>query len=271
MNQLHNLDVLITKGIFNFFNQNHIIHKIPYWAGFIPFKYYVEPGLYFALMQIIWLYTYEPLQFHIIPHLIITIVFNILYKVFKRSRPGCTHKSMTGHMHKSFCSTAKKHMSFPSRNTAVAFTLLAIFYSEMMFSNNPKFFSFSIKEKYNRDLIVSFGTIASVAVGLHDIAKGYHHFSDVLVGALVGASVGAITWQILDIFDKKFDACENDEIKNSYLCHETNKVKLKFLTNEKKYLWIEIIIKCILSIIVFGFFLSFLIKAWTAKDNKYEI
>jgi membrane-associated phospholipid phosphatase len=273
MNRIHEIDTIITKKIFNIFssNKSYSIHKLPYWFGFIPFKYYVEPGIYFALLQIIWLYTYDPLQFHIIPHLIVNGIFVVLYSIFKRKRPGCTYKSMSGHMNKAYCNKKQSYLSFPSLNTSIAFTLLAVFYSEMMLSNNPKFFSFRITEKRNRNIIVAIATISSFVVAIHDMIKGYHYFSDVLVGAILGTIIGLITWQILNIVDKKIDLCENDELVDSNECHKISELKVELITKNKKYIWIEIIIKSILSLIILYLFFNFLRKNWHAKDNKYKI
>ena len=97
---------------------------------------------------------------------------------------------------------------------------------EMSYSENPKFFEISITKENTKKLISGAGIFVAIMISLQRISKGYHSFIDVLIGMLIGISIGFISWITLNHYKKSyFKSCEEENNKNK-ACENYNKTKI---------------------------------------------
>ena len=212
-NIINNLDLKITKHIYNIFNKP-FLKPIPHYLGLIPYEFYVIPGMYIAILQVIWFGTPNPIQFHLLPHWFSYSIFQFMKGKINRPRPGCFDKSMSKYIDKGHCTHGHEYQSFPSGHTGVSVALATALFMEMMFAEYPHFFEISITSYKIRLLIGLLGLFISLIVGLHRISKGYHSFMDVICGAIIGFTIGFISWNVLEYFKKLyFKVCEQQNNK----------------------------------------------------------
>ena len=212
---INKLDKDISYLIYSLVNSNNFIRNIPYYLGLLPYELYVIPGMYLAIIQVLWLNTPNPIQFHLLPHWFAYSLFTFLKNVIDRGRPGCVNKKMSGYIDDSHCYGKHKTQSWPSGHTGVAFSLATALYMEMMYSEDPRFFEFKIKSKTTRSLIAGIGIFVASMISLQRISKGYHHFGDCLSGAVLGGIIGYISWTSLNIYKKYYyKTCENNKSKS---------------------------------------------------------
>mgnify|MGYP006082677517 CR=1 FL=1 len=213
-NPINNLDLDLSKGIYDIFNGAKA-SLIPNYLGLIPYEIYVLPGMYLAILQVLWLGTPNPIQFHLLPHWFSYSVFQFLKGGIKRPRPGCHQKSMNKYIDEGHCSHGHEWQSFPSGHTGVSVALATSLFMEMMFSEHPHFFEISIESKTKRIIIASLGLFVALMVGLHRVSKGYHSFFDTCMGATIGFTIGFISWIALEYFKKLYNRlCEEKEQNN---------------------------------------------------------
>jgi len=108
---MEKIDLFITRQIYNTINGS-IFEKLPHFLGLIPYELYVIPGMYLAILQVIWLGTPDPIQFHLLPHWFAYSIFQFLKKLIKRKRPGCFHKDMSKFIEKGHCEHGHEYQSF---------------------------------------------------------------------------------------------------------------------------------------------------------------
>lgn len=222
---LNEIDYKLTKTIYDLVNKNSFTKNIPNYFGLIPYEFYVIPGMYIAILQVIWLGTPSPVQFHLLPHWFSYSIFQFLKKSINRKRPGCFHKNLGEHINASHCAHGHELQSFPSGHTGVASSLATALFMEMFYSKNPKFFEISITKENTKKLISFIGIFVAIMVSIQRISKGYHSFIDVLSGMLIGISIGFISWITLNHFKKSyFKSCEEQNNENK-ACDNYNKTK----------------------------------------------
>lgn len=220
-NPINDLDLRISKLVYDIFNGDKM-SLIPNYLGLIPYEIYVLPGMYLAILQVIWLGTPNPIQFHLLPHWFSYSVFQFLKGGIKRPRPGCHQPSMGKFIDESHCSHGHEWQSFPSGHTGVSVALATSLFMEMMVSESPHFFEISIQNFKTRLAIGVTGIFVALMVGLHRVSKGYHSFFDTCVGATIGFTIGFISWITLEYFKKLY----------ARLCEEKREQNLK---DEKGY------------------------------------
>ena len=164
MDTLNKIDFQITKKIYNLFN-NKYLKKIPRYFGLIPYEIYVLPGMYIAILQVIWLNTPTPIQFHLLPHWFAYSIFQFLKKSINRWRPGCKYSQLSKYIDDSHCSHGHELQSFPSGHTSAAFS-------------GASFIHFRYGLKYGIPLYC----LASFT-GYSRIHANKHHIEDVMAGA----------------------------------------------------------------------------------------
>lgn len=213
-NPIYDLDLRISKGIYDLF-KGDTTSLIPNYLGLIPYEFYVIPGMYIAILQVIWLGTPNPIQFHLLPHWFSYSVFQFLKSKIKRPRPGCHQPSMGKFIDESHCSHGHEWQSFPSGHTGVSVALATSLFMEMMASEHPHFFEISIKSNTTKAIIGCLGLFVACMVGIHRVSKGYHSFFDTCTGATIGFTIGFIAWVALEYYKKLY----------SRLCEERNKTK----------------------------------------------
>lgn len=224
---LNKIDYELTKFIYNMFNDTPI-SNLPKIFGLIPYEFYVIPGMYIAILQVIWLGTPNPIQFHLLPHWFSYSIFQFLKKNIKRKRPGCFHDNLSKFINTSHCQHGHELQSFPSGHTGVAFALATALYMEMHYSENPHFFEIAINKPLNKRIISSTGIFVAAMIALHRVSKGYHSFIDVFVGEIIGISIGFISWITLNYFKKSYyKLCEqrNNKKTDDNLCDNYKKNK----------------------------------------------
>ena len=234
-NSLSNLDLILSNSIYKFFG-NKYLKVIPNILGLIPYEMYVIPGMYIAILQVIWLGTPNPIQFHLLPHWFSYSIFQFLKGKIKRPRPGCFQKSMSDYIDDGHCKHGHELKSFPSGHSGVAMSLAMSLLMEMLFSENPHFFEISINNKIAKYVIATFGILMALMVGLHRISKGYHSLFDVSIGFLIGGSIGVISWVILEYYKKKYNKLckknmEQDECGN-YKANNTGEGEFMYWINQ---------------------------------------
>jgi membrane-associated phospholipid phosphatase len=202
--QLKNIDYTLTKIIYDFFNRKYL-KSIAHYFGLIPYEFYVIPGMYLAIFQVIWFNVMGPIQFHLLPHWFAYSIFQFLKKSIKRERPGCKYTKMSKYIDGSHCKHGHEYQSFPSGHTGVASSLATALFLEMNYAVTPKFFDVEIKTEFIRKIISRAGLFVAGMISLHRISKGYHSLFDVICGFVIGASIGYISWTTLETCKKKMD------------------------------------------------------------------
>tara|TARA_B110001452_G_C15089781_1_gene380232 strand:- start:73 stop:558 length:486 start_codon:yes stop_codon:yes gene_type:complete len=75
---------------------------------------------------------------------------------------------------------------------------------EMNFSDVPHFFEISVTNPVTQKVISIIGVMVATMVALHRVSMGYHSFFDVVVSAIIGFSIGFISWITLEYFKKSY-------------------------------------------------------------------
>lgn len=252
-----NIDLKITQVIYNLVNGNKFLKQLPYYLGLLPYELYVLPGMYIALIQVIIMSAFNPLQFHLLPHFFAFSLFQLIKGTVGRERPGCKHETLSHYIDESHCSGKQKYLSFPSGHTGIAFALATALFLEMNASDDPRFFDIPIKNKRTRNIISFIGYFVACAICIHRISKGYHYFGDTVIGAILGTTIGYISWMVMNKCKKSFkDYCED---KKS--CKENSGLKSKFnlLSTSKHMQILELIGKIMLLIPITYLLLKFII------------
>lgn len=210
-NPINDLDIKISKSIYDLFN-TPTMSLIPNYLGLIPYELYVLPGMYLAILQVLWLGTPNPIQFHLLPHWFSYSIFQFLKGNIKRPRPGCHQKSMGKFIDKGHCVHGHEWQSFPSGHTGVSVALATSLFMEMMFSEHPHFFEISITSRITQKIIGGLGLFIASMVAMHRVSKGYHSFFDTCMGGVIGFTIGFISWVTLEYFKKLYNKlCEDKE------------------------------------------------------------
>lgn len=208
---LNQLDLFLTRSIYRLFDDT-VISSTPQLLGLIPYEFYVIPGMYLAILQVLWLGSPDPVQFHLLPHWFAYSIFQFLKKTIKRKRPGCFHKDLNKFIDSSHCKKGHEYQSFPSGHSGVAFSLATALFMEMRYSKFPKFFEIPIQKEITKIIISSLGLFVATMIAVHRISKGYHSFFDAMIGGFIGACIGFVSWTTLEFYKKKYqDVCEKNE------------------------------------------------------------
>lgn len=229
------IDYILTKKVYDIFN-TPFLKEIPHYIGLVPYEFYVIPGMYIAILQVLWLGTPNPIQFHLLPHWFSYSIFQFLKKKIKRTRPGCGYKEMSKYIEQSHCKSSYRNQSFPSGHMGVSMALATSLFMEMNYADVPHFFEIPIKSKVTQKIISGLGLFVAFMVGIHRVSKGYHHMGDIFVGGVIGFCIGFISWVVMDYYKKLYTKlCEEREDKKDELCdnYKENKenVELSYWLN----------------------------------------
>lgn len=263
-----NIDLLATQTIYNAINGNNFTQQLPYYLGLLPYELYVLPGMYIAIIQVIIFSSFNPIQFHLLPHFFAFSLFQLIKGTVGRERPGCAHKSLSGFIDESHCTGKQRFLSFPSGHTGIAFALAVALYLEMNHSDDPKFFDIPIKEKRTRNIISFLAFFVACSICIHRISKGYHYVGDTIVGGILGSMLGFISWKILNKYKKAF----NQYCKENKNCKDKESIKYKFnlLSKGKNAQIIELVGKILLLIPVVYLLIKFFMKDfWNLASVKH--
>lgn len=192
------MDKQITSMIYNFFHKHQILRQIPYYFGVVPYEIYSLFGFFIGVIQLIWINNLNPLQIHILPHLLCYSIFNFLKGIMKRERPGAVYKRMGHYINSKYTLPHESCKSFPSAHSGLAFSLSTAIAMEMNASKNPTFFNFPVKQIFMRQFITFIAFFISFCVVIQRIMGGYHYFLDTLFGAVLGSIIGYISWTSIE-------------------------------------------------------------------------
>lgn len=191
----------ITKGLQRAISSRRWLRAIPYYSGLVPYEVYVIPGMYVAMLQMIWQGSSGAARFHVLPHLFAYSFFQLLKSNVVRTRPGCAYE-MRGAINPGHCRGHVRHESFPSGHTGIAFALVAALCMELFATPEPRLFEIPIPEPL-RVPIAATAVFVACMVSLHRVAGGYHHVGDVLIGAFLGSLIGMMTWRVLGVVQQQ--------------------------------------------------------------------
>ena len=261
-----NIDKKLTELIYNGVNGNKYLQQLPYYLGLLPYELYVLPGMYIAMLQVIWLSAYNPIQFHLMPHFFAFCLFQLIKGTVGRQRPGCDHKNLSGYIDESHCSGKQRFMSFPSGHTGIAFALATALYLEMTVSDDPRFFDVQIKEEKNRKIIYSAGFFVASAICIHRISKGYHYLGDTVVGGILGSLIGYISWQVLN----KYKSLYHDLCNKHQSCEDKEGIGIQYLSKGENARKVELATKVLLTIpVVYLLLKFFMVDFWNLASVKH--
>lgn len=233
MKNISKYDYEIGKFI-NYSLNNKYLRDLPVYFGLIPYEIYVLPGMYIAIILTIINKSISPIRFHLLPHFFAYSFFQLLKSNVYRVRPGCKKKNTKiFNIDKGHCDKRTFKQSFPSGHTGIAFSLATALAYEMYYTEDSRFFEIPIKDKKTKNIIVFLGFSVAIFVAIHRIAKGYHHFSDTIMGAILGISIGVISSTVL------YKREENAKEKN-------------LLSDNKKYI-LDIILICFILFLFYRF------------------
>ena len=212
--KFRSIDYKFTKAIYDLFD-NKTSKYIPKYLGLIPYEVYVLPGMYIAILLVVWLGTPNPIQFHLLPHFFAYSVFQLLKRTINTPRPGCHYRQMSKYIDKGHCIQGNEWQSFPSGHAGIAASLATALFMEMIYSDNPHFFEMKIKSKTIRKMIAYSGIIISIFVILHRVSNGYHSLLDTITGCIIGITIGFISWTSLEYFKTNYNKLCDERIKNN--------------------------------------------------------
>ena len=192
------LDSFLTEWLYQNvgLNSRPAISNAPYYLGLLPYELYVLPGMFLAILVMLFKETPAPVQFHLLPHWFAYSMSMYLKKNVDRVRPGCERKEKGKRIDPKHCEEEPREESFPSGHTLIAFSLLIALF---LFLLDPTYNASGEKwifgeEGWVRTLTLIGATVVAINVAIHRVSFGYHHVSDVVAGAIIGSSIGFISY-----------------------------------------------------------------------------
>jgi membrane-associated phospholipid phosphatase len=194
------MDNHLTKWIYQNIglNSNPIINKFPFLFGLVPYEIYILPGMFLAIALAFYYDNLAPIQIHLLPHWAAYSISVYIKSSVHRLRPGCNPAlKMNKLIDPKHCEGKTKFQSFPSGHTIIAFSLATslILYLDEQKRLNPQ-------DKMMYDACIVAVSVVAVSVSIHRISYGYHHVSDVIIGAIIGIIIGYLCYKILDPYVK---------------------------------------------------------------------
>ena len=197
MNRLKALDIECTEWLHQHIglNKNKYIARAPYYLGLLPYELYVLPGMFVAIATMFYYETFHPVQFHLLPHWFAFSISLYLKHNISRIRPGCINPRGKGSLiDPHHCEGSTKYQSFPSGHTIIAFALatsLTMYLQDSSTQTSDKVF---MGIPFGTPSIQTFTVLCAYFVAsmisIHRVSYGYHHVSDVMVGAVMGSAIG---------------------------------------------------------------------------------
>lgn len=180
----------LTISIANLYPKQY--KDLTFWLGIVPFELY-KSGIFIALIQLIWLSSFNGIQFHVLPFLISSSIINMLKSNYDSIRPGCIDTDTFPDTNPNYCEEPIMYESFPSGHSGIAFSFVAGLYMQL-FHGNGKFFEIPIPKGYPRIILFSIVLMMAIMTAIHRIVGGYHSVLDVLFGGALGFTFGVFTW-----------------------------------------------------------------------------
>jgi membrane-associated phospholipid phosphatase len=201
VNIIQKANTIATKAVYKNIgdNSSNLLKHMPRWLGLIPYELYVLPGMFLALGTMLWTGSITPLQFHLLPHWFAFSIFTYIKHNVHRERPGCRFPDMSIRDSPSHCDKAR-FLSFPSGHTGICFAL-ATSLSLTLLSDRKLGKLFGLIDYDNKNiryatLVIAY--IVCVSTAIHRVSYGYHYVGDTIIGALIGMSIGYISYHIIE-------------------------------------------------------------------------
>lgn len=199
---LEKLDYTVTKTVYNALNSNKYMASLPYWLGLLPYEMYVLPGMFVAMIAMVWTNSFHPAQFHLLPHWFAFSLATYIKHNVHRVRPGCVRRGMKSKISSNHCSGSTRRQSFPSGHTIIASALatsLMMYLDDPTYSNDEKVFAgIPFYDSRVRNSTKAVAIIVVVMIAFHRISFGYHYVGDVAVGGILGYLVGLVSYRSFD-------------------------------------------------------------------------
>ena len=77
VNSFRKVDYKLSRAIYDLFNDK-TMKLIPNYLGLIPYEIYILPGMYLAILQVLWLGSFNPIQFNLLHHWFAYSIFQLL-------------------------------------------------------------------------------------------------------------------------------------------------------------------------------------------------
>ena len=206
------IDKKMTLWVYDNIGRNNYLRIWPYYLGFVPYELFVLPLMFFSIAYSVFFDTLKPLQIYLLPMWVAYSIVKYIKGSIKRLRPGCNPNLKMGKFIDSkHCNDDEKNKSFPSGHTIMSFSLAT---SLSLYCQD------AIKKLHQNSVLMNFciGIYFFIAtlVGIQRIQDGYHHVSDVCVGAILGIFIGYFSYKFLDPYADMFNNRVEVETSNTY-------------------------------------------------------
>lgn len=196
-------------------NKNPFISNASFYLGLLPYELYVLPGMFVAMFVMFYEKSFHPIQFHLLPHWFAFSMARYIKNNFYRIRPGCIEEvGFSKMINSKHCAEETKTQSFPSGHTNIAVTLATTLRMYLMDETNRDtdkiFLGIPFYDPLVKNITIYFGFLVAFMISIHRISHGYHYFSDVLVGAILGYATGYAIYTITN----RFKNCNTEENKD---------------------------------------------------------
>jgi len=202
IDRLDALDLQVTRKIFEWVNTNKVTKSIPYFLGLLPYEIYVLPGMFIAMIAMVYNNSFHPAQFHLLPHWFAFSLVTYIKHNVKRMRPGCVLDDMGYNMATNHCEGSTMHQSFPSGHVLICSALatsLTMYLNDSTYSDQDKqWLGIPFYKPMVKRTVQAISYLVVAMVGLHRIGFGYHHFGDVIIGGILGSMVGYTSYKIFN-------------------------------------------------------------------------
>lgn len=224
---LDKVDYKITKTIFDLVNTNKFISSIPYLIGLIPYEIYVLPGMFIAIITMVINNSYHPVQFHLLPHWFAFSLASYIKHNIHRDRPGCVYEDMGYKISENHCKGSTQRESFPSGHTIIAAALatsLIMYLNDDTYPDEDKvFLTIPFYNPIIKKIVTGTAITVVIMIALHRIGFGYHHFGDVVVGGILGAIIGYVSYSSFNLA-RKHCVSQKDESKEPMVSPWINRI-----------------------------------------------
>lgn len=178
------MDNKISKELYNLNKKSKILQKLIMIFGIVPFELITNQFTFLIILILtLTLKSKLLLSLYIIPYLLTLLITVPIKLITQRIRPTCNPKLKFKST--SICKTIQRTMSFPSGHTTMITALCTTMY---IYVSSQETLS-----KLKKNAIKTLLVIISLFTALQRIAHGYHYMTDVLIGFVLGISIGYVS------------------------------------------------------------------------------
>jgi len=202
---LEKMDVVMTRWLERNvgMNDNKWLSWIPYYLGLVPYELYALPGMYIFIVAACYYQSFMPMIVHLIPQWAAYSAVSLLKNHVKRTRPGChlRNRHKLKFLDKKHCEGCQRTRSFPSGHTIIATTLATslcyYLYDPTISPDDKNVLGVApVGTGVARQVVAAFAIFAAFMVAIQRVSHGFHHVSDVCVGAALGYGIASLTYVV---------------------------------------------------------------------------